>query len=80
MDKQSCVSSEDSELGRVSSRWINSPVLPLEILSWVGCPQNGYPVLCSSGDSELGRVSSRWITSPVLPLEFLSWVDIPQNG
>ena len=34
MDKQSRASSGNSELGRVSSGWINSPVLPLEFLSW----------------------------------------------
>ena len=28
-------------ISRVTAARANSPVLPLEILSWVGCPQDG---------------------------------------
>ena len=64
----------------MSSGWITSHVLPLEILDCVGVLRMDNQSCDSSGDSELGRVSSGWIKSPVIPLEILSWVGCPQGG
>ena len=53
MDNHSCASSGDSELGRVSSGWINVPVLPLEFLFWSGVLRMDNHSCASSGNSEL---------------------------